>query len=131
MHRFGVVPLLAFLPALTAAGFALLAVAPGVVALIAFQALRRAGNFAVSRPARELLFTVVTPEQKYKVKNAVDTLVYRGGDAVSGWLYAGLGGLGVALPAIAGAFVPVAALWWLLAVRLGRTQDRRAEAVLG
>jgi AAA family ATP:ADP antiporter len=130
MRRFGVAPLLAFLPALTAIGFAVLAVAPSVAAVIAFQALRRAGNFAISRPARELLFTVVTPEQKYKAKNAIDTLVYRGGDAVSGWLYALLQGLGMGLSGIAAATVPVAALWWLLAIRLGRAQDRRAQAVL-
>ncbi len=130
MRRFGVGPLLAFLPALTAVGFAVLALAPSVAAVIGFQALRRAGNFAISRPARELLFTVVTPEQKYKAKNAIDTLVYRGGDAASGWLFTAVAGLGLGLPAIAAGFVPVAALWWFLAARLSRAQDRRARDVL-
>lgn len=83
----------AFIPLVSIIGFAVLATAPVIAVLIAFQALRRAANFAVSRPAREILFTVVSRERKYKSKNFIDTAVYRGGDAASGWAFAGLRGL--------------------------------------
>lgn len=126
MPRLGVGPTLGFLPLLTLLGFAALAVAPGLVALVSFQATRRAANFAISRPAREVLFTVIGPEQKYKAKNFIDTAVYRGGDAVSGWAFAGLSGLGLGLSAIALVTLPIAALWLALSLRLGRRQERLA-----
>ena len=128
---FGVAATLAFVPLVTAVGFAVLAAAPVVAVLIAFQALRRAANFAVSRPAREILFTVISPEQKYKSKNFIDTAVYRGGDAVSGWAFAGLRGLGLDVAGIALVAVPIAAVWIALALGLGRRQDRMAAAGTG
>ncbi|MCP4329196.1 MAG: MFS transporter [Alphaproteobacteria bacterium] len=130
MKRFGVGWLLAFLPVLSMIGLAVLAVAPTLTAIVVIQGLRRAGNFAVSRPAREVLFTVVSPELKYKAKNAIDTLVYRGGDALSGWLFKALSSnLGLSLSWIAAVTVPLAALWLVVSHRLGREQDRRAEIV--
>ena len=126
MVRFGVGAMVAFVPALTLAGFLALAVAPGVAMIVAFQALRRAANFALSRPAREVLYTVVTPEQKYKAKNFIDTVVYRGGDAASGWAFAGLAGLGLELAAIALIAVPLAVLWTAVALALGARQERLA-----
>lgn len=128
VRRLGVGGTLAFLPAIGVAGFAVLAVAPAVAAVVAFQALRRAANFAISRPAREILFTVVTPEQKYKARNVIDTAVYRGGDAVAGWAFAGLAGLGLETAAIALVGVPLGLLWLAFAVALGRRQDRMAAA---
>ncbi|MBT3821791.1 MAG: MFS transporter, partial [Nitrospinaceae bacterium] len=83
MARFGVGRSAAFLPLVVAAGFLALAVSPVLAVLIAFQSIRRASNFAISKPAREVLFTVVGREEKYKSKNFIDTVVYRGGDAVS------------------------------------------------
>ncbi len=121
----GVGATLAFLPLLTAAGFVALAAAPTLIALVAFQSFRRAANFAISKPAREILFTVVAPEEKYKAKNFIDTVVYRGGDAASGWAFTGLAGIGLSLPAIALLSVPLAALWLGLGLNLGRQQDRR------
>ncbi len=129
MKRFGTGPLLAFLPVLSMVGFAILAIAPSVAAIMAIQALRRAGNFAVSRPAREVLFTVVSAEQKYKSKNAIDTLVYRGGDFASGWLFKALAALGLSLSWIAVLSVPLAVLWLAVSRRLGAEQERRAEHV--
>jgi len=126
MPRLGVGPTLGILPLLTLLGFAALAIAPGLVALVSFQATRRAANFAISRPAREVLFTVIGPEQKYKAKNFIDTAVYRGGDAVSGWAFAGLSGLGLGLSAIALVTLPIAALWLALSLHLGRRQERLA-----
>jgi AAA family ATP:ADP antiporter len=127
MPWLGVGATLAFLPLFTMLGFLVLAAAPTLAVLIAFQALRRAANYAVSRPAREVLYTVVPREQKYKAKNVIDTLVYRGGDAASGWAYWGLAtGMGLGLAAIALVAVPLAGLWLMLGLRLGRAQERRA-----
>ena len=97
--------------------------------------MRRAANFALSRPAREVLYTVVTPEQKYKAKNFIDTVIYRGGDAASGWAFAGLAGLGLELAAMALVAVPLAALWMAVASALGFAPGtagpgRRGRAIL-
>lgn len=123
--RLGFPGTLGLVPALTVVGFAGLGAAPVLGMLIAFQVLRRAGDYAVTRPAREMLVTVVNREEKYKSKNFIDTAVYRGGDAVSGWLFAGLMALGLGLQAIAMVAVPVAMLWAAVAVYLGRAQQRR------
>ena len=130
MRRFGVGIALMFLPVVMLLGLLLLAAAPTVAVLVGFQAIRRASNFAISRPAREVLFTVVTREQKYKSKNVIDTLVYRGSDAASGWLFAGLSGLGLGLSTIALMTAPFAALWAVLAYFLGRNQRSRAAAMV-
>ncbi|MPY71972.1 MAG: MFS transporter [Alphaproteobacteria bacterium] len=129
--RFGVGPAAAFLPLIAALGFLALAIAPVLSAVIAFQAAQRAANFAISNPAREILFTVVGREQKYKSKNVIDTVVFRGGDAVSGWMFAGLRGMGLELAAIALLAVPVMVLWLAVALLLGRTQERLAAASTG
>jgi ATP:ADP antiporter, AAA family len=117
---------LASVPALTAVGFGVAALVPGYLALGAFQTLRRALHFAVDRPAREVLFTVVRPEDKYKAKNFVDTFVYRGGDALSGWMHAGLAGLGLALPALSVAAIPFALASLALALWLA-ARERKLE----
>ena len=128
MKAFGVRTAVVFLPAVTMIGFALFAYAPTLVMLIVFQVIRRASNFAITRPGREMLFTVVTKEQKYKSKNFIDTVVYRGGDAVSGWAFVGLNrGLGLDLSAIAVVCVPIAAGWMGLAWVLGSRQMRLAK----
>ena len=82
--------MLAIIPLLSVAGFLWLGAAPTLAALIAFGVTRRVGEFAISKPARETLFTVVPREDRYKAKNFIDTVVYRGGDALSGWAFAGL-----------------------------------------
>jgi AAA family ATP:ADP antiporter len=123
IRRFGVVTALSFLPVLTGAGFALLAAAPTLAVLMVFQGLRRAGDYAITRPAREILFTVLPREDKYKSKNFIDTVVYRGGDAVSGWLFAGLGALGMGWSAVAGFVVAASLLWWAVAWWLARRQE--------
>ena len=122
----GVGPVLAVLPLLTLVGFVGLAMAPTLVVLVAFQSIRRATNFAIAKPSREVLYTVLDAERKYKAKNVIDTLVYRGGDAVSGWAYAGLSAIGLGLPAIALAAVPLAGVWLATGLRLGRAQDHLA-----
>ena len=124
--RFGVGPAAAALPLVFALGFLALAFTPALFVVIGFQALQRATNFALSNPAREVLFTVLDREEKYKAKNVIDIVVFRGADAGSGWVFSALRGAGLELSSISLATVPVAALWLLLALGLGRGQARRA-----
>ena len=123
---FGVGATLAFLPALFVIGFVGLGLWPTVAVLVAFQVLRRAGNFALARPARETLYTVVSREDKYKAKNLIDTFVYRAGDQVGAWGYTALAAAGLGLAGTAFAAAPLAVLWIGVAVWLGRAQARRA-----
>jgi len=125
--RFGVGRAAAALPLVFALGFAVLAFAPMLFAVVAFQAIQRAANFAISNPAREILFTVLEREEKYKAKNVIDIVVFRGADALSGWLFSALRGAGLELSAISLATVPLAGLWLVLALALGRAQERRAR----
>jgi AAA family ATP:ADP antiporter len=118
---------LALIPALLCMGFVALAFSPVLAVLIAVQIIRRAGNYAIMRPSREMLYVVLGREEKYKAKNFIDTTVYRGGDAVSAWLYTGLRSAGMGLSGIAWVAVPIAALWALLAYRLGQQQERLAK----
>ncbi|MFD0935389.1 NTP/NDP exchange transporter, partial [Methylobacterium trifolii] len=123
--RIGVGPTLAILPALSVLGFAALAASPTIGAIVAFQVLRRAGNFAISRPIREVLFTVVPREDRYKAKSFIDTVVYRLGDQVGAWSFAGIGALGLGATAVALVAVPLSAAWFLNSLWLGRAQERR------
>jgi len=124
--RFGAGPAAGFLPIVFGIGFAVIGFAPALFVVIAFQAAQRTANFALSNPAREVLFTVLERGEKYKAKNVIDIVVFRGADAASGWLFATLRAAGLELSAIALATVPVAAAWFALALALGRAQERRA-----
>jgi AAA family ATP:ADP antiporter len=121
--RFGVGVALMLLPVVAIAGFLLIGFFPTLGVLIAFQVLRRAGEYAISRPAREILFTVLSREEKYKSKNFIDTVVFRGGDAISGWLFEGLRMLGLGFTGVAFAAVPIAMLWAGTGWMLGRSQE--------
>jgi AAA family ATP:ADP antiporter len=120
----GLAPALAAVPLLTGAGFLALAGAPSLWVIGSFQALRRVGHYALERPARDVLFTVVPREQKYKSKGFIDTVVYRGGDALAAWTQSALGALGLGGRALALAGVPLAALSLALAVWLARRESR-------
>ncbi len=126
IKRFGVGPAAAFLPLVFGAGFAALALSPALAVVIAFQAAQRTANFALSNPAREILFTVAGREEKYKAKNVIDVFVFRCADAVNSWLFAALRGAGLELSVISLATVPVAAAWLALALALGRAHERLA-----
>ncbi|MBM2802218.1 MAG: transporter [Deltaproteobacteria bacterium] len=122
LKRIGVALTLALLPLLSIFGFGALAWAPAMAVLVAFQVIRRAGNFAFARPTREVLFTVVPREDKYKAKSFIDTVVYRLGDQVGAWSYAGLGALGLAMTGISLVAVPISIVWLLNSLWLGRRQ---------
>jgi len=131
MRRFGVGLTLALLPLLSIAGFLALGAAPVFVVFVVFQVLRRAGNFALAVPAREVLYTVLPRRDKYKAKNFNDTFVYRAGDQVGAWSFAGLGALGLGTAALAWSMLPVASVWLVVALWLGRRQRELAEVARG
>lgn len=126
MKRLGVSVTLALLPLTVALGFVGLAMVASFAALVIFDATFRAVQRAIMRPARETLFTVVSREDKYKAKAFVDTFVYRGGDVVGAQTEGLLAKLGMGLTALASVAVPLALVWAVLGVWLGRVQDRRA-----
>jgi AAA family ATP:ADP antiporter len=131
MKWLGVGAALAFLPIVTLVGFAVMGFAPVLAVLLVFQVARRAGNFAIQRPAREALFTVLPRTDKYKAKNFADTFVYRLGDQVGAWSYTAMGALGLGLSGLAFSMVPLAAAWFGLTLWLGRAyrlQERRSKA---
>lgn len=127
IRRYGVGHALAIVPLVCVAGFLALGLVPSLFVLAGFQVLRRAGNYAVTRPARESLFVAMSPTDRYKSKSVLDTVVYRGGDAVSGWLFAALTALGLGLSGIAFVAIPLASAWAVLAYWLAR-QQKRMEA---
>ncbi len=117
---------LAFLPFVSLVGFAALGTWPVFLVVASLAILRRAGNFALNNPSMEILFTVIPREDKYKAKNFIETFVYRAGDQVGAWGFAGLAAIGLSMSGIAYAAVPIAAVWLFLGVWLGREQGRRA-----
>ena len=119
---------LALIPLLLTGGFLLLGMAPLLGVLVAVQVVRRAGNYAIMKPSREMLFVVLDEEEKYKAKNVIDTAVYRSGDVISAWAYTGLQALGFGLSGIAYLAVPLAAAWAALCYRLGKMQETRAPS---
>jgi ATP:ADP antiporter, AAA family len=122
--RFGVGVALAFVPFVFAVGFAGLAALPTLAVVVAFQALQRTANFAISNPAREVLFTAVSREEKYKAKNVIDIVVVRGADAAGGWLFASLRALGMEFKAVSIAAIAIAAVCLGISLALGRAIER-------
>jgi ATP:ADP antiporter, AAA family len=126
LGRFGVGAAAAALPAVYVAGFAVLAAIPSLAVVLVFQVVQRWMNFAIANPARQVFFTVVGREDKYKAKNLIDVVIYRGSDALYGWVFDSLQVLGLKLAGIALWSLPVVAGWLVLSLALGRTQERRA-----
>lgn len=128
VKTFGLGWTLALIPLLLGAGFLMLGIAPLLAVLVAVQIVRRAGNYAIMKPAREMLFVVLGQEEKYKAKNVIDTVIYRSGDVISAWAYTGLQTLGLGLSAIAFIAVPVAGGWAWICYQLGKMQEARAQS---
>lgn len=125
VKRLGMAWTLALIPIGLAAGFLVLGFAPILGVLIVIQVLRRAGNFAIMKPTREMLYVILGREEKYKAKNFIDTVVYRGGDAVSAWAYSGMQALGLSLAGIAFVAVPLSSLWAVVSYRLGKSNEKK------
>ena len=127
LARLGLGAGLGAVPAFGVVALPVLAAAPGLLAVVGASATRRGLHYGVEKPAREALFTVVRPAEKYKAKSFVDTVVYRGADAVAGWAYAGLEAVKAGTPAIFLSGVPFAAAGVGLAAWLSRAHARRSS----
>ena len=123
--KFGMPVTIALIPVLICAGLIIVAVSPFLGAVVALQVIRRAGNYAVTRPAREVLFTRVDREARFKAKPVIDIVAYRGGDMLMAWFFTGLTqGLGLGLAAVAAVGAGIAALWSIVGIYLGRWFER-------
>ncbi|MGI9313420.1 MAG: NTP/NDP exchange transporter, partial [Luminiphilus sp.] len=129
--KFGMPVTIALIPLLICAGLLIVAISPFLGAVVALQVIRRAGNYAVTRPAREMLFTRVDTETRFKAKPVIDIVAYRGGDMLMAWAFTGLTqGLGLGLAAVAAVGAGIAAVWAMVGIYLGRwfeqgeTQER-------
>ena len=127
MKFLGVTVTLLFMPVLSLFGFAAMGFAPVLSVLAAFQIARRASTFAFMRPAREVLFTVLRREDKYKAKNFIDTVVYRTVDQIGAWSTPVLAWLGLGLTGVSFVAAPIAAGWLFVSLWLGRKQVAMAQ----
>ena len=125
IRKVGVGWTLAVLPLVTLAGFAVLAVWPLYGVMLIFSAVHRATRYAISRPSRETLFSVVTPSEKYKAKPVVDVFLYRFGDAAGAGIDGMFAALGLTLAWVAMSTAPLAGMWIMLSIGMGRAQARR------
>ena len=125
ISRFGFASALMLLPAASMIGFTVIGLTPVLLTFIVFTIVRRVAEYAIAKPAREVLFTVVGREEKYKAKNFIDTAVSRGGDAATGWIVSGVKAVGISAPQIAWALVPIACLWAWLGALLARQEERK------
>src|SRR5256886_1843294 len=128
MKFLGVTVTLLFMPVLSLFGFAAMGLVPVLAVLAVFQVARRASTFAFMRPAREVLFTVLRREDKYKAKSFIDTFGYRCGDQFGAWSYGGMQALGLGFGTISYIAGPVVACWCALGIWLGRKQRALADA---
>lgn len=131
LKRFGVTAALLALPVTGAIGAMMLSLDAALGIVAAVMVAERIVSFALANPAIKLIYTLATPDEKYKVQNFIDTVVFRGGDAASGWLYALLGGgLGFAGGTMGAVAVPLAAAWLWIAQRLGADHKRRDSEIV-
>ena len=123
--KFGMPATIAMVPIMICIGLLVLAISPLLGVVMVLQIIRRAGNYAVTRPAREMLFTLVNQETRFKAKPVIDIVAYRGGDMLTAWLFTGLTqGLGLGLAAVAAVGAGIASLWALVGIYLGKWFDR-------
>lgn len=127
--KLGMSKTIALVPAVITVMLLGLALAPMIWVVVGLQIVRRAGNYSITRPCREMLFTRLDRESRYKAKNVIDVAVYRGGDMIFAWMFTGLTqGLGLGLGAVAAVGAVVAALWATIALYLGRSFERSEGA---
>jgi len=123
--KFGMPVTIAMVPIMICIGLLVLAISPLLGVVVVLQVIRRAGNYAVTRPAREMLFTLVNQETRFKAKPVIDIVAYRGGDMLTAWLFTGLTqGLGLGLAAVAAVGAVIASLWALVGIYLGKWFER-------
>jgi AAA family ATP:ADP antiporter len=127
LKRLGTGATAAALPAVYVLGFLAVFLMPTLMMVLVVQVVQRWMHFAFSNPARQVFYTVLSREEKYKAKNLIDVVVYRGSDALHGWVFDGLQAIGLKLGTIALVSVPVAAIWLVVSAALGRAQERHAK----
>ena len=127
VRHFGMSSTLVMIPALLAGGFVILGSSMGLVLFAAVQVAQRSLNYGVIGPAKEMLFTVVDRETKYKSKNFIDTAVYRGSDVTASWIFKGLSTAGLSIAQMTWLYLPVMGLWAFGAWRLGQAYARLRE----
>jgi ATP:ADP antiporter, AAA family len=128
MSRFGVGIAAGLLPATAILGFMALAVAPVLSVIVAIVVVERAVTFSIASPAMRVLYTLVSPDEKYRAQNFIDTVVYRGGDAISGSMFGVMTkSMGFAAGGVALVSIPLAVVWLALCLKLGQMHTARAE----
>jgi AAA family ATP:ADP antiporter len=127
--RFGLASALVLLPTASVVGFAVIGTMPLLLSFILFTIVRRVGEYAVAKPAREVLFTVLSREEKYKAKNFIDTAISRGGDAATGWMVNAVKLIGISATSIAWTLVPVAVIWAWLGWSLAKQEDKKRSVL--
>jgi ATP:ADP antiporter, AAA family len=128
ISKLGLAVAMAVAPVLTALGFLSLGLVPSILLFVGVRALRGAAHYGLERPSREILFTTVSREEKYKAKSFIDTVVYRGGDVVGGWMQGGLSALGLGAGGVLLAAMPMAGLWLAISGYLSRHPRVRSGA---
>lgn len=125
VSRFGMPLTIALVPVMICIGLMVLAISPLLGVVVILQIIRRAGNYAITRPAREMLFTRVDRESRFKAKPVIDIVAYRGSDMLMAWLFTGLTqGLGLGLGAVAAVGASMAAFWSFIGIYLGKWFER-------
>ncbi len=127
LKRFGTGATAAALPAIYVVGFLAIFFVPTLAVVMTAQVAQRWLHFALAQPARQVFYTVLDREAKYKAKNLIDVVIYRGSDALYGWVFDSLQALGLKLAGIALVACPVAAVWLVVSAALGRAQEQRAK----
>lgn len=123
--RFGVAKTLAMVPLLVGVGFMIVVVNPILAVVLGSWVVLKGGNYAITSPARQMLYTLVSREDRFKAKPVIDIVVYRGGDTLAAWAFAGMtAGLGFGIAAMAAAGAVLAVLWAIVGIYLGRRYDR-------
>jgi AAA family ATP:ADP antiporter len=124
VRRFGVTAGLVLNPLIMLAAFVLIAFAPTVLFIQGLQVVRRVAQYAIARPSREICFTVVEQNSRYKAKNVIDTVVYRLGDVSSAWMQSGLRAAGLGMGGAVALGLAASGLWAVLARSAGRQYER-------
>lgn len=128
--RFGLATTLALVPIAVAVGFLVVAVNPGLAVIIMTWVVLKAGNYSITRPGREMLYTLVSREERFKAKPVIDIVVYRGGDTLAGWSFTGLTmGLGLGMGAVAVVGALIAVVWAAVGIYLGRNYKQKSESI--
>ena len=127
--RVGMSATLALIPVMMVGGWLVVALSPVLAVLVGLQITRRAGNYAITRPGREMLFTAVDADTRFKAKPVIDIVVYRGGDVLTAWVYTALTAtLGLGLAGVAAIAAGVAAVWAAAGIFLGRAYERSGNS---